>query len=53
MSNPLFNALGGGVPAMPGPMGNMMKMMQRLSSSRPISREIQSKKWKNCCNLAA
>lgn len=30
MSNPLFNALGGGVPAMPGPMGNMMKMMQQF-----------------------
>ena len=30
MSNPLFNALGGGVPAMPGPMGNMMKIMQQF-----------------------
>lgn len=29
MGNPLFNALGGSV--MPGPMGNMMKMMQQFN----------------------
>lgn len=28
MGNPLFNALGGGV--MPGPMGNMMQMIQQF-----------------------
>lgn len=31
MGNPLFNALGGGVPNLPGPMGNMMQMMQQFN----------------------
>jgi len=35
MSNPLFQALGGGMPAqMPGPMGNMMNMVQQFKQFR-------------------
>lgn len=30
MANPLFNALGGGVSAMPGPMGQFGQMMQQF-----------------------
>ena len=30
MSNPLFKALGGSMPAMPGPMGNFAQMMQQF-----------------------
>lgn len=30
MANPLFNALGGGVPVMPGPMGQFGQMMQQF-----------------------
>lgn len=29
MSNPLFNALGGGMPAMPNPMGQFGQMMRQ------------------------
>lgn len=31
MGNPLFNTLGGGMPGMPGPMGNFMQMMQQFN----------------------
>jgi len=35
MSNPLFQALGGGrMPAMPGPMGNMMNIVQQFKQFR-------------------
>ena len=30
MANPLFNALGGGMPAMSGPMGQFGQMMQQF-----------------------
>ena len=30
MANPLFNALGGGMPAMPNPMGQFGQMMQQF-----------------------
>lgn len=30
MANPLFNALGGGIPAMPGPAGQFNQMMQQF-----------------------
>lgn len=30
MSNPLFNALGGSMPAMPNPMGQFGQMMQQF-----------------------
>lgn len=34
MANPLFQALGGNRPMMPGPMGNMMQMMQQFIQFR-------------------
>lgn len=35
MGNPLFQALGGGgVPQMPGPMGNMMNMVKQFKQFR-------------------
>lgn len=34
MANPLFNVLGGGVPSMPGPMGNFTQMMQQFNRFR-------------------
>lgn len=34
MANPLFNALGGGMPSMPGPMGNFAQMMQQFNQFR-------------------
>lgn len=34
MANPLFQTLGGGAPAMPGPMGNFMQMMQQFNQFR-------------------
>ena len=30
MANPLFNALGGGMPGIPGPMGQFGQMMQQF-----------------------
>lgn len=30
MANPLFNALGGGTPSLPGPMGDFAQMMQQF-----------------------
>jgi len=32
MANPFFQALGGGMPMMGGPMGNLPKMMQLFNS---------------------
>ena len=32
--NPLFNALGGNTPNMPGPFGNMANMMQAFNNFR-------------------
>ena len=34
MANPLFNALGGGMPAMPNPMGQFGQMMQQFQQFR-------------------
>ena len=34
MSNPLFQALGGGMPSLPGPMGNFAQMMQQFRQFR-------------------
>lgn len=34
MANPLFQALSGNRPMMPGPMGNMMQMMQQFNQFR-------------------
>uniref|UniRef100_A0AAU8B6N4 Uncharacterized protein n=1 Tax=Dulem virus 33 TaxID=3145751 RepID=A0AAU8B6N4_9CAUD len=35
MANPLFNMLGGGgMPSMPGPMGNFAQMMQQFNQFR-------------------
>lgn len=34
MANPLFNALGGGTPSMPGPMGNFTQMLQQFNQFR-------------------
>lgn len=34
MANPLFNALGGGMPKLPGPMGNFAQMMQQFNQFR-------------------
>ena len=34
MSNPLFQALGGGKPSLPGPMGNFAQMMQQFQQFR-------------------
>ncbi len=34
MSNPLFQALGGRMPPMPGPMGNFTHMMQQFQQFR-------------------
>lgn len=34
MANPLFQALGGGHSMMPGPMGNMMRIMQQFNQFR-------------------
>lgn len=34
MANPLFSALGGGTPTLPGPMGNFANMMQQFQQFR-------------------
>lgn len=34
MANPLFQALGGGVPNLPGPMGNFSRMIQQFNQFR-------------------
>jgi len=34
MPNPIFNALGGGSPRLPGPMGNFAQMMQQFHQFR-------------------
>ncbi len=34
MSNPLFQALGGGMPSLPGPMGNFAQMVQQFRQFR-------------------
>ena len=34
MSNPLFNALGGGMPAMPNPIGQFSQMVQQFQQFR-------------------
>lgn len=34
MANPLFQTLGGGMPPMPGPMGNFAQMMQQFNQFR-------------------
>lgn len=34
MGNPLFNALGGGMPSLPGPLGNVAGMMQQFQQFR-------------------
>ena len=34
MANPIYNALGGGTPSAPAPMGNMMQMMRRVNEFR-------------------
>ena len=34
MANPIYNALGGGTPSAPAPMGNMMQMMRRFNEFR-------------------
>lgn len=34
MANPIYNALRGGTPSAPAPMGNMMQMMRRFNEFR-------------------
>ena len=34
MANPIYNALGGGTPPAPAPMGKMVQMMRRFNGSR-------------------
>ncbi len=34
MANPIFQALGGGMPNLPGPMGNFAQMMQQFNQFR-------------------
>lgn len=34
MANPLYQALGGGAPKLPGPMGNFAQMMQQFNQFR-------------------
>ncbi len=34
MANPLFAALGGGTPQLPGPMGNLAQMVQQFEQFR-------------------
>ena len=52
MANPLFNALGGGMPAMPNPMGQFGQMMQQFQQFRANFKATRKQRCKSCCNPA-
>lgn len=45
MSNPFFNAMGGG--SLPGPMGNMMGMIQQFNEFQKPSRVTQRQRCRS------